>query len=57
MLIPKIPVYEQSVDLPAGDGTPKGSLQAEEVRGELTKSMRDKRRDQIKEANFLKSMR
>ena len=56
MLIPKIPLYEQTVDLPAGDGTVEGAAKASDARGELTKAMRDKRRAQIKERNFLKAM-
>lgn len=56
-LIPKVPIYEQSIDLPAGDGTPEGARLAEAAREELTKAMRDKRRSKIKEGNFLKSMR
>lgn len=56
LLAPKVPVYEQSVDLPAGDGTAKGGLEADRAREDLTKAMRAKRRKQIKEANFLKAM-
>lgn len=56
-LAPKIPMYEQSIDLPAGDGTLDGAIEAGEVRGELTKSMRDMRRKKIKEHNFLKAMK
>jgi large subunit ribosomal protein L54 len=56
MLAPKIPIYEQTIDLPAGDGTVEGAVQAREARGELTKAMRDKRRAGIKERNFLKAM-
>lgn len=56
MLIPKVPIYEQTVDLPAGDGSLQGAHRAGEARGELTKAMRDKRRATIKEANFLKAM-
>lgn len=41
-----VPIYEQSVDLPA-EGP---------AREELTKGMREKRRKDIKEANFLKGM-
>lgn len=52
-LAPKIPLYEQSIDLPAGDGTLGGALEAREARGELNKAMRDKRRKKIKEDNFL----
>jgi len=55
-LAPKVPLYEQSVDLPAGDGTPQGALQAQAARDELTKAMRAKRRGIIKEANFLRAM-
>ncbi|KAK4988072.1 hypothetical protein LTR50_004188 [Elasticomyces elasticus] len=56
-LVPKIPLYEQSVDLPAGDGSVIGAMQAGKVRAELTKAMRDKRRSVIKEDNFLRAMR
>lgn len=56
LLASKVPVYEQSVDLPAGDGTVKGSLEADKAREDLTKAMRAKRRKQIKESNFLKAM-
>lgn len=55
-LAPKIPLYEQSIDLPAGDGTVSGAVEANAARHELNKAMRDKRRKSIKEANFLKSM-
>jgi large subunit ribosomal protein L54 len=55
-LAPKIPIYEQSVDLPAGDGTVEGAVEAGEARGELNKAMREKRRKSIKEDNFLRSM-
>lgn len=56
MLEPKIPIYEQTVDLPMGDGSPEGAAQAASAREELTKAMRNKRRATIKEANFLKAM-
>ncbi|KAK5130677.1 hypothetical protein LTR08_001838 [Meristemomyces frigidus] len=56
-LIPKVPMYEQSVDLPAGDGSVRGAMQAGEAREELTRKMREKRRGSIKEDNFLKGMR
>jgi len=52
----KIPIYEQSIDLPAGDGTPQGAAEALGAREHLTQAMRGKRRRDIKEANFLKSM-
>ncbi|KAE9969462.1 hypothetical protein BLS_005342 [Venturia inaequalis] len=52
----KIPIYEQSLDLPIGDGTPEGAIEAAKARKELTKAMREKRRSSIKETNFLKTM-
>ncbi|KAG9197182.1 hypothetical protein G6514_002205 [Epicoccum nigrum] len=56
LLAPKVPLYEQTIDLPAGDGGLEGAVQAAGARGELNKAMRDKRRAGIKEANFLKAM-
>lgn len=56
LLVPKIPLYEQTIDLPAGDGSMQGAVQAADARDELTKAMRVKRRATIKEANFLKAM-
>ncbi|KAF2739299.1 hypothetical protein EJ04DRAFT_540924 [Polyplosphaeria fusca] len=56
LLTPKVPIYEQTIDLPAGNGTLKGAVQAIAARDELTKAMRIKRRANIKEANFLKAM-
>ncbi|KAF2850761.1 hypothetical protein T440DRAFT_450041 [Plenodomus tracheiphilus IPT5] len=56
MLVPKIPIYEQTIDLPAGDGSLAGAVAAQDAREELTKAMRDKRRATIKETNFLKAM-
>ncbi|KAI9709339.1 MAG: hypothetical protein M1820_003459 [Bogoriella megaspora] len=55
-LAPKVPIYEQSIDLPSGDGTIEGALVAGEARGELTRAMRRKRRAAIKEDNFLRTM-
>jgi large subunit ribosomal protein L54 len=49
-------LYEQTIDLPAGDGSLEGSIKAQDAREELTKAMRNKRRATIKEANFLKAM-
>jgi large subunit ribosomal protein L54 len=54
---PKIPLEHQSIDLPAGDGTTEGSIQAVEARHELTGALRKSRRKLIKETNFLKTMR
>lgn len=56
LLTPKIPLYEQTIDLPTGDGSLEGAFEAAGARGELTKSMRNKRRANIKETNFLKTM-
>lgn len=56
MMVPKVPLYEQTIDLPAGDGSLEGSIKAQDAREELTKAMRNKRRASIKEANFLKAM-
>ena len=56
-LKPKVPLEQQTVDLPAGDGTVEGSIQAGESRQELTSAMRKARRKDIKESNFLKGMR
>ncbi|KAF2099569.1 hypothetical protein NA57DRAFT_55529 [Rhizodiscina lignyota] len=55
-LVPKVPLQEQTVDLPTGDGTLHGALEAGAARDNLTKAMRQKRRATIKEANFLKAM-
>jgi large subunit ribosomal protein L54 len=55
-LAPKVPIYEQTVDLPGGDGTVQGNKDAYEAQHKLTKAMREKRRNRIKEDNFLKSM-
>jgi large subunit ribosomal protein L54 len=54
--VKKVPIYEQTIDLPTGDGTLQGAVQAASAREELTKAMRNKRRATIKEANFLKAM-
>lgn len=48
----RVPIYEQSVDLPNRD-----PLEAREAREELTSAMREKRRKDIKEGNFLRGMR
>jgi large subunit ribosomal protein L54 len=56
LLVPKVPIYEQTVDLPAGDGSLAGAVEAANARDELTKAMRNKRKAIIKEANFLKAM-
>lgn len=55
-LAPKIPLYEQSIDLPAGDGSLEGAMEAGEAREGLRRSMRTKRRSKIKEDNYLKAL-
>ncbi|KAK6432045.1 hypothetical protein LTR95_011788 [Oleoguttula sp. CCFEE 5521] len=55
-MIAKVPLYEQTVDLPKGDGSVRGALEAGEAREGLTKAMRGERRRVIKEKNFLKAM-
>jgi large subunit ribosomal protein L54 len=52
----KVPLYEQTIDLYAGDGSEAGNVEAARARQELTKAMREKRRATIKEANFLRTM-
>lgn len=57
-LAPKVPLHEQTIDLPSGDKTSSfsGNLDASSARSQLTKSMRTQRRAKIKEANFLTSV-
>lgn len=49
-------MYEQTIDLPGGDGSLQGAKEAARARHDLTKAMREKRRHKIKEDNFLKEM-
>ena len=56
-LIPKVPIEQQSIDLPAGDGTLAGALEAVQAREEIRGALRIGRRKKIKEGNFLKAMR
>ena len=56
-LTPKVPLEQQSIDLPNGDGSARGAVDALGARQELTDAMRKARRKGIKEANFLKGMR
>ncbi|MCJ1379732.1 hypothetical protein MMC17_002835 [Xylographa soralifera] len=56
-LVPKVPIEHQSIDLPAGDGTIAGALEAVQAREELRDALRIGRRKKIKEGNFLKAMR
>ena len=53
----KVPLYEQTVDLPTSDGTLEGAANAEAAQKELQRAMRKKRKADIKEANFLRTMR
>jgi large subunit ribosomal protein L54 len=56
-LAPKIPIMAQSIDLPANEeGSVRGALEAEGKREEVRKAMRQQRRKDIKERNFLGSM-
>jgi large subunit ribosomal protein L54 len=56
-LQPKIPLTQQSIDLPANEeGTIEGALEAETKRKELRSALREERRKKIKETNYLKSM-
>jgi len=56
-LEPKIPLTQQSIDLPANEeGTLTGALEAGQRREELREAMRRERRSKIKESNFLKGM-
>lgn len=57
VLEPKIPLTQQSIDLPANEeGTVEGALEAGAKREELREAMRRERRAKIKETNFLKAM-
>lgn len=56
-LMPKIPLQEQSVNLPGNDeGTVEGSIEAAAAREELRRAMRKERKAKIREDNYLKSM-
>ncbi|KAL9600427.1 MAG: hypothetical protein Q9219_003180 [cf. Caloplaca sp. 3 TL-2023] len=61
---PPVPLYEQSIDLPAAPENRFGrnvdveaGETARQARQELTASMRQKRKQTIKEGNFLRGMR
>jgi large subunit ribosomal protein L54 len=56
-LVPKIPIQNQSVNLPGKpDGTVTEALEAADQREELRKAMRRERRKAIKDSNYLKTM-
>ncbi|KAI4259718.1 MAG: hypothetical protein L6R42_004444 [Xanthoria sp. 1 TBL-2021] len=64
IIAPEVPIYTQSIDLPAVNGGYKGREvdladveKARRAREELTAAMRGKRRKGIKEGNFLRGMR
>lgn len=52
----KVPLEEQSIDLPAGMGEKEGE-KAMEARDELKRAMRMARKKKIKEDNYLRAMR
>lgn len=52
----KVPLEEQSIDLPGGVGLEEG-VDAQSAREELNNAMRKARRRRIKENNFLRGMR
>lgn len=55
-LAPKIPIQQQSINLPGTEGgTVSENLDAAAAREELKKAMRKERRAKIKESNYLKS--
>lgn len=57
-LQPRIPITQQTIDLPANeDGTLEGALESANARAELNKAMRQERRKGIKTQNYLKGMR
>lgn len=56
-LEPKIPIQQQTIDLPSNADSIEGALEAVASRDELRQAMRQERRAAIKEANFLKGMK
>lgn len=56
-LEPKIPIQQQTIDLPSSAESIEGALEAVTSRDELRQAMRQERRAAIKEANFLKGMK
>ncbi|KAI1083336.1 mitochondrial ribosomal protein L37-domain-containing protein [Whalleya microplaca] len=56
-LAPKIPLQEQTINLPFNeDGSVAGAMAAQAAREELRRAMRKERKAKIKETNYLKSM-
>ena len=56
-LVLRVPIDQQSVDLPAGDGSLGGAIAAAKARDEVRDRMREVRRKKIQEGNFLRGMR
>lgn len=56
-LLPKVPFDHQTIDLPSGDGTVQGAIEASKVRENLRDAMRTRRRKEIKTRNYLGTMR
>lgn len=56
-LAPKVPITKQSIDLPSNEeNTTVGALKAVGSREEIRKALRNERRKDIKQKNYLKSM-
>ncbi|KAJ9157818.1 hypothetical protein NKR23_g765 [Pleurostoma richardsiae] len=55
-LAPKIPLQQQSINLPGEGGSTEDALMAAAKREELRRAMRKERKSKIKESNYLKSM-
>ncbi|TPX16756.1 uncharacterized protein E0L32_003697 [Thyridium curvatum] len=56
-LAPKIPLQQQSINLPGGENNSvENAVFAADKREELRKAMRKERKSKIKETNYLKSM-
>lgn len=57
LLIPKVPIEEQTIDLPHAAGSVESALEAQDSRLDLRRALRQKRRSGIKESNYLKTMK
>ena len=56
-LAPKVPLHEQSVNLPGEEGgSLETNLEAQQARMALKRAMRITRKAKIKESNYLQSM-
>lgn len=57
-LMPQLPIHHQSIDLPSNqEKTVEGARLAMETRDSITKELRKQRRKDIKEDNYLRTMR